>query len=316
VYSTLFPTTVRRLILDSNVDLLRDGYQDFNLDQDAPFNRNADIWFGWLAKYNSVFHLGSTETAVQHLFYATEEQLANSPIDGIVGPDEWNDVFLEAGYYQETWVLLGQAFSDWVNEPNAAAGKQLVNLYREVDAPGDDNEVAVYLSVLCTDSQWPLNWGVWNHDVSAINQKAPFETWDNAWFNAACIYWTAPSSTQFQVNGSGISSALLIDETLDAATPFQGSEVTRQLFPNSVLLAEPGGTSHADSLDGNLCVDGTIATYLESGKLPKRNPHARWDKTCAPLPQPVPPGAGGARSVQSPPIFEGNAVPAMGAALP
>jgi hypothetical protein len=44
--------------------------------------------------------------------------------------------------------------------------------------------------------------------------------------------------------------------------------VVRQLFPNSVLLAEPGGTSHADSLSGDLCVDGTIAAYLESGKLP------------------------------------------------
>ena len=73
-----------------------------------------------------------------------------------------------------------------------------------------------------------------------------------------------------QINGNGISSALLIDETLDAATPFEGSLEVRKLFPHSVLLAEPGGTSHADSLFGNLCVDGTIASYLETGKLPPR----------------------------------------------
>ena len=58
VYATLFPSHVRRLIMDSNVNPLRDGYQDFNLDQDGPFNRNVDIWLGWIAKYNKVYHLG------------------------------------------------------------------------------------------------------------------------------------------------------------------------------------------------------------------------------------------------------------------
>ena len=104
---------------------------------------------------------------------------------------------------------------------------------------------------------------------------APFETWDNTWFNAPCVFWPAQSQPQFHVNGDGVKSALLIDETLDAATPFEGSLVTRRLFPNSVLVAEPGGTSHADSLFGDLCVDGTIAQYLETGALPPRNPRGR-----------------------------------------
>ena len=94
-----------------------------------------------------------------------------------------------------------------------------------------------------------------------------------------------------QIHGTGISSALLIDETLDAATPFGGSLEVRKLFPHSVLLAEPGGTTHADSLSGNLCVDTTIASYLEHGTLPARNPNAPWDKTCQPLPVPVPTGS-------------------------
>jgi pimeloyl-ACP methyl ester carboxylesterase len=291
VYSTLYPTHVRRLIMDSNVDPLKDGYQDFNLDQDAPFNRNADIWFAWLAKYDNVYHLGTTEKAVQDLYYATQQQLGPHPAGGVVGPDEWNDVFVEAGYYEQTWEQLGQAFSDWVNEHDSAAAQELISLYQAIDGPGNDNEFAVYLGVLCTDSHWPLNWATWQKDENKINAAAPFETWDNAWFNAACIFWAAPSTDHFQVDGSGVKSALLIDETLDAATPFPGSLAVRQLFPHSVLLAEPGGTSHADSLFGDLCVDGTIATYLESGQLPARKPNAKWDKTCAPLPKPVPTGA-------------------------
>lgn len=292
VYATLFPTHLRRLILDSNVDPVRDGFQDFNLDQDIPFNRNDDIWFAWLAKYNSVYHLGATESAVQQLFYSTESQLAIAPAGGVVGPDEWTDIFLEPGYYEQTWVEWGQVFSDWVNDHDAAAANELVELYQSVDAPGDDNEFAVYLSVLCTDSQWPTSWSTWDLDTAAVNAVAPLEAWGNTWFNAPCIDWPAPAQPKVQVNGDGVSSALLIDETLDAATPFEGSLVTRQLFPRSVLLAEPGGTSHADSLSGDICVDGTIARYLETGALPARNPNAPWDKTCAPLQKPVPPTSG------------------------
>ena len=292
VYATMFPTHVRRIILDSNVDMLRNDYHDLNLDQDAPFNRNVDIWMGWIAKYNDVYHLGTTETAVKNAFYTAEAHLAAHPAGGIVGPDEWTDLFIEPGYFNGSWVTWAQAFSDWVNKHDTAAANELISLYQAVDGPGNDNGFAVYLSVICTDSHWPLKWATWNHDVSAIYARAPFEAWGNAWFNAPCIFWAAPSSSLFTVNGSGIKNMLLIDETFDAATPFDGSLDARQLFPHSVLLAEPGGTNHADSLSGDLCVDSTVAAYLTSGDLPARDNNAQWDKTCAPLAPPVPPSSG------------------------
>jgi pimeloyl-ACP methyl ester carboxylesterase len=293
VYATLFPSHVRRLIMDSNVDPLRGWYQDVNLVQDGPYNRNEDIWFGWIAKYDGVYHLGSTEGAVRNLFYATEAKLAAHPAGGKIGPDEWTDIFVEATYSEQTWPYLAQAFAGWIHQHNAAAARLLIEWYKAIDAPGYDNGFAVYLSVVCTGSHWPLNWNIWNKDVSAIYQKAPFAAWWNAWFNAPCIFWPAPSTQPVKVNGTRIRSALLIDQTLDAATPFQGSLVVRRLFPHSVLIAEPGGTSHADSLAGDKCVDGTIAGYLETGVLPLRKLHARWDKTCAPLPPPVPSAAHG-----------------------
>jgi hypothetical protein len=141
-------------------------------------------------------------------------------------------------------------------------------------------------------------WAVWSKDNHRVNAIAPFETWANAWFNAPCLHWPAPAARQapMQINGNGIGSALLIDETLDAATPFPGSLEVRALFPHSVLLAEPGGTTHADSLSGNLCVDNTIASYLASGQLPARNASAKWDKTCKPLPLPNPSAASSSNS--------------------
>jgi pimeloyl-ACP methyl ester carboxylesterase len=284
VYSTLFPSHVRRMILDSNVDPRGVWYND-NLDQDIAFNRNIGIWFGWLAKYNKVYHLGTTEKAVQKLFYAEEAKLAKKPAGGVIGADEWVDIFLQAGYYEQTWLQLGSALAGYVHKDD---WQTLKSLYVAADGLGNDNGFAVYNAVQCTDVQWPLSWAKWARDNSAVYKEAPFETWANAWFNAPCLYWPAKAGKPLSINGSQVSSALLIDETLDAATPFTGSLEVRKLYPHSVLLAEPGGTTHADSLSGDLCVDSTIADYLALGKLPKRQPGSGPDLLCKPLPVPVP----------------------------
>lgn len=299
VYSTMFPSRVRRLILDSIVNPTRVGYDAFNLDQDRPVNRDEDMFFGWLAKYNRVYHLGTTESAVQKRFFSTEAQLASKPAGGVVGPDEWSDIYILPAITNFSWPHYGQVFSDWVHKHDTATANELINLYRNVDTPGSDNWYAAYLAVECTDSRWPLNWGQWNSDVSTIYKSAPFGAWANAWINAPCIFWPARSSPLFTVNGSRIKSALLIDETLDAATPYPGSLVVRNLFPHSVLLAEPGGTNHADSLSGDRCVDGTIAAYLTTGALPPRKSGPGPDKTCAPIPPP-PPSVNRAQSAPAP----------------
>jgi hypothetical protein len=64
----------------------------------------------------------------------------------------------------------------------------------------------------------------------------------------------------------------------------------RRRFSGASLLAEPGGTNHASTLEGNACVDDTIARYLRTGALPRRQPGDRPDAYCAPLPRPVPSG--------------------------
>jgi pimeloyl-ACP methyl ester carboxylesterase len=284
VYTTLFPSHMRRMVLDSNVDP-RNVWYVANLNQDVAFERNVKIWFAWVAKYDSVYHLGKTEKAIEALYYKEQAELYRHPAGGIVGGDEWNDIFLYAGYYQFTWLDEAATMVAWVKHHNQA---KLIAEFRADDTPGNDNGFAVYNAVQCTDVQWPLAWSKWQRDNNRVAARAPFETWANAWFNAPCLYWPGQVGTPVKVDGSKTSSALLIDETLDAATPYPGSLEVRRLYPNSVLLAEPGGTTHAGTLSGNACVDGTIAAYLANGTLPPRKPGNRADAFCAPLPVPVP----------------------------
>lgn len=288
VYATLFPTHVRRMVLDSIVDP-RHVWYVANLRQDVAFERNIRIWFGWLAKYDDVYHLGKTEFAVQRLFYQQDNALRAHPAGGVVGPDEWEDAFLLVGYSQRLWPSLGDVFSSWVHHRDAA---KLIAAYRNADAPGNDNTYAVYNAVQCTDVQWPQQWSTWARDNWRTYRIAPFFTWGNAWYNAPCLYWHAKAGTPVRVDGDHIR-ALLVDETLDAPTPYEGSLEVRRRFPDSSLIAEPGGTTHGTSLMGNACVDNKVAAYLATGALPRRRPGNHADAYCQPLPQPVPTSAQG-----------------------
>jgi pimeloyl-ACP methyl ester carboxylesterase len=292
VYGTLFPQRVRRMVLDSNVDPRKVWYQA-NLDQDIAFDANIKVYFGWIAKYDNVYHLGTTASAVEKLWYAQQAKLHKTPAGGVIGSDEWTDIFLQAGYYVFGWEDMANAFAGWVHDGN---WQTLKDLYDSANVQGDDNGFAVYNAVQCSDVQWPTNWNQWRFDNWATFFRAPFETWGNAWFNAPCATWPAKAGKPVNVNGAKVQSALLIGEEQDAATPFTGSLETRKRFPHASLIGAPGGTTHAGSLSGVACVDDAVADYLATGKLPARKPGNRADTECSPVPQPVPTGAAAAKS--------------------
>jgi len=284
VYSTMFPNRVRRMVFDGTVNPTRVWYKA-NLDQDFAFEKTEKIFFGWVARYDDVYHLGTTEAAVEKRYYAEQDLLRKDPAGGVVGPDEWADIMLLAGYYQITWTDVAGVFSAWANDRDVDT---LVQAYEDAEGVGDDNGFAVYNAVQCTDVQWPPNYSTWRRDNWRVYAQAPFLTWGNAWFNAPCLFWPAAAHRPLTVDGSRVDSLLMINETLDAATPYPGSLVVRKLYPGARLIAEPGGTTHAGSLFGNACVDDQIADYLATGALPDRRPGNRADAICAPLPQPVP----------------------------
>jgi pimeloyl-ACP methyl ester carboxylesterase len=283
VYATLYPNRIDRMVLDSTVDPSRVWY-GANLDQDVAFQTVIQQWFTWLAKYDDVYHLGTTEKAVQSAYDRLGAELAADPADGVFGSAELADTLLYAGYGQSLWPDLGTAFSRAVQGDTTTAEEY----WKGLNDTTDDNEYAAYLAVQCTDAVWPGDWSTWAADSKRVAGKAPFETWANAWYNLPCRTWPAKAGTPVDVDGAKVGPILMIDETLDAATPFTGSLAVRKLFPKASLLAEPGGTTHADSLSGNSCVDDTVSAYLADGTLPKRKAGDGPDATCAPLPVPTP----------------------------
>jgi pimeloyl-ACP methyl ester carboxylesterase len=285
VYGTMFPERFGRVVFDGNVDPTRVWYES-NIDQDIAFDANSEVYWEWLAKYDSVYHLGDTAAKVKKLYYDQLTKLLRKPAGGKIGPSEWTDIFLQAAYYVYGWEDIANAFSTWVHDGNPAP---LVDLYGT--PPFDDNGHAIYLGVICTDAKWVTNYNRYRLDNWITHIKAPFTTWGNAWFNGPCLTWPAKSHEPLEIDGSGVESALLISETHDSATPFQGSLEVRKRFPNSVLIEGVGGTTHSGSLSGVECTDSKIVEYLKTGKLPERKPGDQSDVQCDPVPQPVPAGA-------------------------
>jgi hypothetical protein len=275
------------MVLDGNVDV-RAVWYDANLEQDKAFERNIKLYFGWIAKYDSVYHLGTSGSAVEQNYYKLLARVKKAPLAGKVGPAELSDTMLNAGYSVGWYKRPAEALADEIN--NGKADK-LVALYDDYIASADDNGFAVYLGVQGADARWPRDWSTWHRDaVKLYDSGIKFETWGNVWFNAPEAFWPVKGGPALKINGKGMSPALLVQSTLDAATPYPGGVEMHKLLP-SRLIAEIGGKTHANTLNGNTCLDDKVNAYLNTGALPADRPGSGPDATCSALPDPNPTAA-------------------------
>ena len=292
VYGTLFPGRVRRMVLDSTVDPTGAWYAD-NISQDYAFQGRMEAFFAWMAKYDGAYSLGSTAAQVQSAFYLVRERLKKTPIIGpdgpMIGADEFDDTFLIAGYYylDGIWPALAQALSQYVTDGNPAG---IVSRYQQYGAQ-TENSFAIYTAVECGDVNWPRNWSKWQSDAERAYLTAPFEAWDNTWFNAACAFWPLKGpATPFKVNGAGLPPVLMLQGTLDGATPYAGAQDAHRLLPSARMVVVQGSGNHGQSLvyPPNACVQNYLNSYLATGAVPER--HGLVNATCQAAPDPAPAG--------------------------
>jgi len=266
VYATLFPGRVRRMVLDSVVDPTGVWYAD-NVQQDYAFQGRMDAFFAWVAKYNATYRLGTTATQVRNAWYRARNRLLAHPVNKMIGADEFDDTFLQGGYLDQLWPGLALALSSYLNagEPGA-----LVAQYQANGVQGE-NEFAVYNAVQCADVNWPRSFSFWTSDTEKVYAKAPFQAWDNAWFNAACAFWPVKGPDKpLQIRGDGLPGILMIQGTLDPATPYAGAQNAHKLLPSARMVVVEGGGNHGQSLaqPSNSCVQGYLNGYLSTGTLP------------------------------------------------
>ncbi|MFD7136441.1 alpha/beta hydrolase [Streptomyces sp. NPDC059894] len=284
VYAKLYPERVRRLVLDSVVDPTGVWYED-NLAQDVAFDDRHRALMAWIARHDATYGLGTDPEAIEAKWYALRAALAKRPAGGKVGAAELEDTFLPGGYYNGYWPYLAEAFAAYVTDADADPLVEAYENFAAVDASGE-NGYSVYTSVQCRDASWPRDWDEWHSDNWAVHRKAPFMTWNNAWYNAPCAFWPTRSLGPVNVRNGKLPPVLLFQATDDAATPYEGAATVHALLRGSRLVVEEGGGNHGITLSGNACLDKHLAAYLTDGTVPRGT--GPVDAVCDALPDPEP----------------------------
>ncbi|MEV5276698.1 alpha/beta hydrolase [Streptomyces sp. NPDC051993] len=289
-YGQLFPSRVRRMVLDSIVGPTITWY-DHNILQDKEHQRRFDAFAAWAAKADPVYHLGTDPAAVEKAYQKVEAALRTDPVaaapaPGKIGPAEFEDTFYGGGYNFLRWPRMATVLSAYLTQHDTRPLSIAYNLYA---APGtDDGTFPAYNAAQCTENAWPRDWEFWKKDQAKVNAIAPFYTYNNMWYNAACMFWPYQGNPagRMKVTGKGLPPVLLFQATEDAATPYEGGLAMHDALPGSKLVVQNGGSFHEILFHGNACLDDTFTSYLRDGSLPKGK--GRIAKTCAPEADPTP----------------------------
>lgn len=291
VYGQLFPNRVDRMILDSSVnpDTKNVWYQD-NLGQDVPGQARLNQFFEWVAKYDQIYHLGTTGQDVQAAWTQIRDELRKQPHDKL-GAFELLQMSFSNMYGEKTWMPFAQALSDFRNNKD---DKKLIEQVKVMDQDGE-NENAIYNAVECADAPWPADQKRWEQDSKALEDKAPMAAWYNSWGVSPCAKWKAPSQQPLKITGAGLPGVLMFNSTLDPATPYAGALVMHESLPTSKLVTEEGAGKHGVYASaGNADADRIGTDYLVRGILPEQDSNI----PAHPLPDPTKPKPAGARDTQ------------------
>lgn len=285
VYGTLFPSHVRRMVVDSVVNPAKGNiWYQANLNQDIAFQTRWDDWKAWVAKNDAVYHIGDTPAKVEKAWLTLRAAAKKKPLGGVVGPSELIDFFQSAPYYDSMWAPIAQTWSDY------RGGDTQALIDAAAPDPSDiagnasaENGNAVYTAVECTDAAWPTNWKTWDRDNTRLHRDYPFMTWANAWMNLPCATWPVKQRTPLDVRtGKGLPPVLIVQSTRDAATPYAGAVELHKRFKGSRLVTEKNAGSHGVTGLVNPCVNERVDTYLLTGRTDRR------DVTCDPHATPKP----------------------------
>ncbi|MFE0172070.1 alpha/beta hydrolase [Streptomyces sp. NPDC059002] len=285
VYGTLFPSHVRRMIIDSVVNPSREKiWYQANLDQDVAFEGRWNDWTAWVAKNDAAFHIGDTQAKVQQQWEKLRATAKKNPIGGVVGPAELTSFFQNAPYYDSSWVPVAETWSKYLAGDTKAlvdeAGPDMSDTAGNI---ADENGNAVYTAVECADAKWPTSWRKWDRDNTRLHKDNPFMTWANAWMNLPCATWPTKQQTPLDVKtGKSLPAVLIVQSQRDAATPYDGAVELHKRFKGSRLITEKDAGSHGVTGLTNPCVNDRVDSYLLEGKTDAE------DVTCAPHATPKP----------------------------
>lgn len=275
-WATLFPETVRAAVLDGAVDPSV-GRIDGLVQQAAGFDASLSSFLAdCSADATCAFHNGGD---AEGAFFDLLVQVETTRIPTSAGrPDLTQGVFevgvAQAMYADSFWPQLAEALT----EAAGGDGGGMLALYdayfgRLPDGTYGD-ELEAYFAITCADDPAPDDSDAAIDEAVArradfyvasprIGTTAAYEVLICASFPEGA---TGAGDDGFEITGAGAGPIVVVGNTGDPATPFEGSRTMAETLEEGVFVAVEADQHTAYGL--NDCIDGAIDDYLVSLVVP------------------------------------------------
>lgn len=303
-YAQTFPERTGRFILDSATEFTTTWQESFAW-QPLGFERRwREDFLPWMARYDSLYHFGTTGEATRQTYEEVRAALQQNPVelDGQkVGPNELDSTIAGMLYSKSDFPALAKLLVDIRTLTSGGAeAKQLASATENVKATTEQVDVigpqplrvptdyadaydASFWTIPCNEGKWQGNRNTVIRESAELGKKYPLLGW--GWLIQPCIFWDNQVNKLPEMDGEGVPPVLIVQSTHDPATPIEGARRAHEQFEGSRMLTVTGEGDHGIYAGGNDCVDTTVEDFLVDGVVPPK------ESSCAGTPLPVPEGA-------------------------
>jgi pimeloyl-ACP methyl ester carboxylesterase len=269
-YADLFPKRVGRMVLDGAIDPSLSTMK-LNLVQAHGFEVALRAYVAHCVDQGGCF-LGSTVDAGTARIRQFLDSVEAKPIAGSGGRE------LTAGtavlgiwaplYNKDYWGLLDSA----LKSAFAGSGAALLSLSDAYTSRGPsgyvDNSLEALYAVNCLDHDDSITSLQVPRYIPRFEKASPTFGAIFAFGLSSCSKWPIHTGrVPAPVHAEGAPPILVVGTTRDPATPLSWARALAKQLSSGVLVKRDGD-GHTGYHAGNACVDGTVESYLVSGKVP------------------------------------------------
>ncbi|MFE0799944.1 alpha/beta hydrolase [Streptomyces sp. NPDC058812] len=287
VYAHLFPEHVGRAVLDGVVDPTHDMMEEA-LGQAAGFQLAFEHFAEWCVEQRCT--LGEDVEAIVDTAVELEADLDETPLPTSDGSDLDGDEVLAAIsgslYSQSFWPALlvgleavtggdGDVLADLaeaLGQHGAGGDSDDGTTDEGTDDPTDEsNENDAFRAITCDDSSDRYTVADVERKMPEFVEASPLFGPGLAWSALSCAGWPVPGEAHHpEVSAPGAAPIMLVGNTGDPATPYQGAaRMAEELGKGVGFELTYRGEGHGAFDSGNACVRDAVHAYLLGGELPK-----------------------------------------------
>ncbi|MGW1593584.1 alpha/beta hydrolase [Streptomyces sp. NPDC002343] len=274
VYAHLFPEHVGRAVFDAVVDPTQNAEQSA-LGQAKGFQLALGNFARDCTSKTTQCPVGSTPQEVKERIAKLLADLEKKPIPGI-SPRELTQTAATNGiaqslYSKDFWEYL----TEGLEEAYDGDGKILMLLSDSMNGRGENGEysnlAAANAAVNCSDDKARYTADDVRRALPRFRAASPLFGDYLAWGLVSCTDWAVPGAAAHpDVRAPGAAPVLVIGNTGDPATPYQGARKMVDALGKGVgVQLTYKGQGHGAYDSKNKCVQRAVNGYLLDGKVPK-----------------------------------------------